>query len=233
MDSIIKVDAGQERHFIVIPHVQSITISPAETPQIKINFPDKTISISAYDLPEMANVKDSVMEEYVRDCKAYEKLRSDNIQNINEIARSLLDPYLQIEQFRAQKSLLPYRGAKIEINKRFSSFIFNCLNYLWSNFGGEGKKQILSLSIPAVSDADQNIEHIFHSLMRGQKGFDVDSLFRKDFIESILLRSYESCNPVTKPIQSSYKPDMNKCLDASLKFVEELSRRIQNYYAAR
>ncbi len=233
MDSIIQVDAGLETHFIVIAHIQSITISPDENPQINIQIPDKTIVISAYDLPEMADVKNSTKDQYDSDCLAYEKLKNDNINSINEIARSLLEPHLENEQFRQQKSLLPYRGAKIEVVRKFSSFIFNCLNYFWANFGEEGKRQILSLSIPAVSDADQNVEHIFESLMHGLKGFDVSSLFKKEFIQSMLLKGYESCNPVTKPIKSSYKPDMDKCLQASLQFVDGLNRQIETYYAAR
>jgi hypothetical protein len=233
MDSIIKVEAGSETHFIVVPHIHNITISSSEDPRIIIQVRNQTLTLSAYDLPVMDEERKSTGAKYERDSQEYAKIKNDNIKNINDIAQELLEPHLTNELFRPQKSLLPYRGAKVEVVRKFSSFIFNCLNYFWSNFGEEGKRQIASFSVPPISEADQNIEHIFESLMKGVNGFDVAGLFIKDFIQTMLIKSYESCKPVIKPIESSYRPDKEKCLQAALMFVETMNNQIHAFYAAR
>lgn len=231
MDPIIKVVVGLETHFIVIPHIQSITISAQDNPQVIINIPGKTVVIPVYDLAALKDARNSVEEKYEKDCQTYEKYRQENIKNINDIVQSALEPHLDVEKFRPQKSLLPYRGAKMEVFRKFSSFVFNCLNYFWANSGEDGKKQINSLSIPTVTDVDHNIEHIFVSLMKDLNGFEVYKLFSKDFILPMLLKSYEACRPVTKPIQGSYKLDPIKCQETAVAFVDGLNNQIRGYYA--
>jgi len=231
MNSLVKLETRTETHFFSIPHIQGLKIDRTATePSIKIYLSGKTTEIQVIDLEEMTIVHDSLKLKYDRDFRKYRKLKEQNLKHIQTVCMALLEPYLGRESFNAAKSRFAYRQTKQVVVNKFSEFAYNCMVYLWRNEERNRTKMINSLSMPAVSEFDKTVDHLFVNIMKDVEGFEVYNLYCTDFIKKLLGKCNELCEPCLRPRHNTYKPDPDQAYQVALQFIDSLNSQIQSYY---
>lgn len=234
MESTLLIETSLETYIIFIPHLQSIKVAYSdEKPYVKFCLTNETIEIPVDDLWQVAKTKEFFEEKYEKDFQSYKKIQVENTNQITNTVLKLAETYIEEDKFNYRQSRLTYRQIRPELIKKFSSFVFNCLNYFWSNFGTDSKKRINLFSIPTVSEIDLHIEQLFFTIFKDIEGFDVNSLYKEDLIKGLMLKCEELCKPVLKPVRSSYKLSKKESYEAAMDFVNKINDKVNKYLQSR
>jgi hypothetical protein len=230
MDSILEIDTGVEKYIIFIPHLQSIKIAYAEDePSVTFSLTSDTIKIPINDLWQVTETKNKILEKYEADCLTYKEIQEQNTKQITTVVLKLTEMYIAEDKFNYRQSKYSYRQMKPVVIKKLSSFVYNCLNFYWCNFKTDRIKHIKSISIPAISDIDRQIEKIFIIMIKDLDCFDTKSWADSGLLVNLILKCEELCQPTLQPIKSSYKLSKDESYNAAMEFVKKINEKVESY----
>ncbi len=230
MESILQIETRVETYIIFIPHLQSIKIAYSEDePYVTFSLTSETIKIPINDLWQVKETQNKIQEKYSADCLVYSEIQEQNTKQITNVVIKLTEPYISEDKFNYRQSKYTYRQLKPIVIKKFSSFVFNCLNFYWCNFKTDIRKHINAISIPAISDIDRHIERLYMILVKDLDCFDTVSWSSSGLLKKLILDCEELCSPTLKPIKSSYKLSKEESYDAAMDFVKKINDKVGAY----